>query len=185
LITNDRGAGAVNEAISHGTRVVDLEAGRGLEELEGIIARGLATFIEVGRALLEIQSRRLYLQAGYRSFAVYVTERWDLSEAHAYRQIEAAKVIDILSPIGETSLPANEAQARELAPLVTDPDAVRAVWAEIGATGERVTARVIRGRVAQRLGRVSKKQDRSSATSDCVCPACGHRWPARGIGDST
>jgi hypothetical protein len=94
-------------AITNGTRVVDVEEGRGLEELEGIIARGLGTFIDVGRALLEMQSRRLYLQAGYRSFAVYVTERWDLSETHAYRQIEAAKVIDILSPIGETSLPAN------------------------------------------------------------------------------
>jgi hypothetical protein len=182
-MTQRSGAGAVGEVIRSETRVVDLEEGRGLEELEGIIARGLGTFIDVGRALLEIQSRRLYIKAGYRSFAVYVTERWDLSETHAYRQIEAAKVIDILSPIGETSLPANEAQARELAPLVQDPDAIRAVWAEIGAAGERVTARAIRARVAEQLGRVSKKQERTSAASDSVCPACGHRWPARGVGD--
>jgi hypothetical protein len=175
----------VGEAISRGTRVVGLEDGRGLEELEGIIARGLGTFIEVGRTLLEIQSRRLYLQAGHRSFAVYVTERWDLSEAHAYRQIEAAKVIDILSPIGETSLPANEAQARELAPLVQDPDAIRTIWTEIESTGERVTARAIRARVSEQLGRTPTKRRRAKSPGDCVCPACGHRWPARGVGDPT
>jgi len=39
------------------------------------------------------------------------------------RQIEASKVVDILSPIGDMPLPANEAQARELAPLVDDPEA--------------------------------------------------------------
>jgi hypothetical protein len=166
----------VGEAISNGPRVVELDEGRGLEELEGIIARGLGTFIDVGRALLEIQSRRLHLQAGYRSFAVYVTERWDLSETHAYRQIEAAKVIDILSPIGETSLPANEAQARELTPLVQNPDAIRAVWAEIGATGERVTARAIRAKVTEQLGRNTTKQTRVESSGDCVCPACGHKW---------
>jgi hypothetical protein len=172
----------VDHTISNGTRVVDLEEGRGLEELEGIIARGLGTFIDVGRALLEIQSRRLHLQAGYRSFALYVTERWDLSETHAYRQIEAAKVIDILSPIGESSLPANEAQARELAPLVTDPDAIRAVWADIGATGERVTARAIRARVAEQIGRTMTKQARAKSPGDCVCPACGHKW-SNGAGE--
>src|SRR5207344_215462 len=101
-----------------------------LSELEQVIEHGLGTFVDVGRALLEIQQQRLYRMAGHPTFADYVAKRWDLSTAHAYRQIEASKVVDILSPIGEMPLPANEAQARELAPLVDDPDAVRAVWAE-------------------------------------------------------
>lgn len=105
-----------------------------------------------------------------------MTERWDISETHVYPQIEAAKVIDILSPIGETSLPTSEAQARELTPLVTHPDAIRAIWAEMETTGERVTARAIRARVAQRLGRTPTKQTRFESPGKCVCPACGHEW---------
>ena len=41
-------------------------------ELERIIEHGLGTFVEVGRALLEIQQRRLYRAAGHRTFADYV-----------------------------------------------------------------------------------------------------------------
>ena len=116
-------------------------------ELERVIECGLGMFVDVGRALLEIQQGRLYRPAGHRTFADYVVRRWDLSGTHAYRQIEAAKVVAILSPIEKMPLPANEAQARELAPLVDDPEAVRAVWAETVRRGEgRVTARAIRAR---------------------------------------
>jgi hypothetical protein len=171
----------MGETISKGERAMPSRATGRLEELEGIISHGLVTFIEVGRALLEIQARRLYLQAGYRTFSVYVSERWDLSESHAYRQIDAAKVIDLLSPTGESLLPANEAQARELVPLVADPDAVRAVWSEIEATGERVTARAIRAKVAEQLGRAPTTRTRRESTNECVCPACGHTWTKTGI----
>jgi hypothetical protein len=145
---------------------------RELGELEQIIARGLGTFVEVGLALLEIRSRRLYLKAGYRSFGNYVRERWDLSETHAYRQIEAAKVVEILSPIGER-LPANEAQARELVPLASDPDAVRAVWAEVATSEGKVTARTIRTRVATELGRTLDSPERADLKDREVCPCCG------------
>ena len=60
-------------------------------ELERIIEHGLGTFVEVGRALPEIQGRRLYRAAGHRTFADYVAKRWDLLSAHAYRQIEAVE----------------------------------------------------------------------------------------------
>lgn len=155
------------------------DSAAGLDELEHIIARGLANFIDVGHALLEIQNRRLYRDVGYGSFAVYVTERWDISPAHAYRQIDAAKVIDILSPIGETSIPANEAQARELVPLVEDPNAVRSVWTEtVQATGNRVTARAVRVRVAARTGLAPTRRNRNLSADGLTCPACGHRWAA-------
>ena len=39
-----------------------------------------------------------------------------MGRAHAYRLIDAAKTVKYLSPIGDT-IPANEAQARELAQL--------------------------------------------------------------------
>jgi hypothetical protein len=152
-------------------------------ELERVIERGFGTFVEVGRALLEIQERRLYRGAGHRTFADYVSKRWDLSIAHAYRQIDASKVVDILSPIGEIPLPANEAQARELAPLVGDPEAVRAVWSEAIEYGDgRITARAIRERVTARHPRrrstdVSQVHGRPVGGST-TCPACGHTWSA-------
>jgi hypothetical protein len=149
-------------------------------ELEQIIERGLGTFVEVGRALLEIQQRRLYRGAGHRTFADYVAKRWDLSSAHAYRQIEASKVVDILSPIGEVPLPANEAQARELAPLVNDPEAVRAVWIETIQEGEgRVTARAVRERVSARRPQAHVRHGAHSHEHPArVCPNCGHEWTA-------
>jgi hypothetical protein len=151
------------------------------DQLERTIERGLGTFVEVGHALFEIQERRLYRTVGHRTFADYVTKRWGLSTAHAYRQIEASKVVDILSPIEELPLPANEAQARELACLVDDPDAVRAVWAQTVRDGDgRVTARAIRERVtARRFGADRLKPAISPPTrahAESSCPACGHRW---------
>jgi hypothetical protein len=141
-------------------------------ELEAAIERGSGTFAEVGRALLEIQQRRLYRLAGHRTFAGYVSKRWDLSSAHAYRQIDASKVVDLLAPSGELPLPANEAQARELAPLAHDPDAIRAVWTEtVQGAGGRVTARAIRERVAARRG-----DPRARASETITCPHCGHTW---------
>jgi hypothetical protein len=148
-------------------------------ELERIIERGLGTFVEVGRALLEIQQRRLYRAAGHRTFADYVAKRWDLSSAHAYRQIEASKVVDILSPIGEMPLPANEAQARELAPLVNDPDAVREVWMETIQFGQgRVTAKTIREHVNARHphARAHRHATAIPSSKHATCPACGHQW---------
>jgi len=150
-------------------------------ELEQVIERGLGTFVDVGRALLEIQARRLYLGAGHRTFADYVAKRWDLSASHAYRQIEASKVVDILSPIGEIPLPSNEAQARELTPLVNDPEAVRAVWSEAVQDGHgRVTARAIKAHVAARrpLPARAVKGAHPDVAGDAptVCPSCGHSW---------
>jgi hypothetical protein len=145
-------------------------------ELEQMIERGLGTFADVGRALFEIQQRRLYRAAGHRTFADYVAKRWDLSSAHAYRQIEAAKVVDILAPIGELPLPANEAQARELAPLVHDPEAVRAVWTETVEQGDgRVTAKAVREHVSAWRPDIHPPR---AADSPRVCPHCGHEWPA-------
>lgn len=152
---------------------------RDLDELERVVAHGLRTFIEVGHALLEIQNRQLYRQAGYPSFAAYVADRWALSPAHAYRQISASKIVDILSPIGDTPLPVNEAQARELVPLVDDPDTVRRVWTEtVKATGNRVTARAIRERVTATTG-LTPTQRRPREPSEITCPACGHHWTPR------
>jgi len=95
-----------------------------LADQEAIIAQGLKTFYAVGTALLTIRDQRLYRE-DHSTFEDYCTARWGMQRAHAYRLIEAAGVIDDVSPIGDI-LPINEAQARPLAALPSEQRA--AAW---------------------------------------------------------
>ena len=88
-----------------------------LAHYEAIIERGLATFVEVGKAVLRIRDERLYRET-HKTFEAYCRERWGFEEAHAYRHIQAAEVAAIVSPMGEIP---NEAIARELVPLNGPP----------------------------------------------------------------
>ncbi len=99
-----------------------------LAELEQTIARGLAQFLEVGVALLEIRDARLYREH-HGTFETYCRERWGFRRAHAYRLIQSARVAQTLSPMGDKG-PASERQARQLAPLLGAPDELRAAWQE-------------------------------------------------------
>lgn len=96
-----------------------------LENCERVIERGLKTFVEVGQALCEIRDSRLY-RCSYPTFESYCRDRWKIGRAHAYRLIGAVRVVENLSSNGDTVLPANEAQARELLPY--QPEAQRAFW---------------------------------------------------------
>jgi hypothetical protein len=63
---------------------------RALEEIESAIAnRG----IEDGQDTLEIRDRRLYLQAGFKTFEQYCRERWHLSKTQVNRLTAWARVI--------------------------------------------------------------------------------------------
>jgi hypothetical protein len=106
-----------------------------LVELENVIKQG---FDMAGKALHEIQSSKLY-RATHHSFEAYVKDNFPWSRAHAYRQIEHARVVEILSPIGDKP---NEAQTRELAGL--EPELAREVWqGTIDTTDGKPTARAV------------------------------------------
>lgn len=62
-----------------------------LAELEVAIERGLRGFLLVGRSLLAIQSRELY-RPEYRSFNVYLQQRWTYTPRFARYLIEAAQI---------------------------------------------------------------------------------------------
>ena len=83
-----------------------------LNRLEGVIERGIRSFVEVGSALRTIRDEDLYTDT-HDTFEDYCRERWDMGRAHAYRQIDAAAMVETLSPIGD-KVPTNEAQVREL-----------------------------------------------------------------------
>ncbi len=83
---------------------------RSLAELEQDVQEGLAKYQAVGAALDEIHSRRLY-KPEYPNFRTYLLKRWNISRAHGYRLIAAARLAAV-SPIGDKL--ENEYRARKL-----------------------------------------------------------------------
>src|ERR1022692_1091232 len=120
------------------------------DDLERVIEKGLATFVEVGTALSRIRDGKLYRE-GFATFEDYCRERWGLSRSYAYQQIDAAKIADSLSTIADTPAPASESVARELAPLKNEPAQLRETWEEaVKEHGEKPTAKQVRQVVDRR-----------------------------------
>lgn len=101
-----------------------------LAENEEVIGAGLGTFIDVGRALMEIRNSRQYITAGFDTFDDYCKKRWDIGRDAADDQIAASKVVDC---IGAERAPQSIRAARPLAALLdTDgEEAVRTAWLQI------------------------------------------------------
>jgi hypothetical protein len=128
-----------------------------LIELEAVIESERRCFYTIGKALKEIRDDRLYRELLFDSFEAYLKNRWDMSRAHGYRLIEAARVIDNLSPIGDI-LPENEAQLRPL--IALKPSAQCSIWRDFIATGMELTARNVKRFVSTRMsGPTSCKPD--------------------------
>jgi hypothetical protein len=126
---------------------------RRLLQLESVIKKYRQDFYAVGKALREIRDGRHYHKLAFKSFDSYVRLRWDMGRSHAYRLIEAAGVIDNLSPIGD--LPKNEAQVRPLTKLTAFSQ--RRVWRDFLKTGQRLTALNIKKFVSAHLGEQNTK----------------------------
>ena len=105
-------AKAQQAALTDRSPLVEAETIR-LAALERVIERGKQTFIEVGEALAEIRTKRLYRET-HATFEEYLRKRWGMGRSQAYRLIDASGVVAAMSPIGDK--PASEAQARALAP---------------------------------------------------------------------
>lgn len=103
---------------------------RTLQRCEQTISKGLATFRDVGQALLEIRDSRLYRDS-HATFEAYCSERWEFSRQRAYQLIGAAQTVEAMSTVVDTP-PTTERQIR---PLLTVPEDQRAdVWAEVVET---------------------------------------------------
>ena len=153
-----------------------------LAELELVVERGLQTFSEVGAALLEIRDRRLYRET-HASFEAYCRERWQLSRPAAYRAIDAARVVDVLSPIGDS--PANEAQARELVPLLREgePELVGAMRELREQYGDTFSAVNVKRVVENRLQRIERERSRSAMPEGELAPLTRHGQSEVRLGD--
>jgi hypothetical protein len=123
-----------------------------LNALEQMIDKRRRSFYQIGKALREIRDERLYRELLYDTFEQYLKKRWDMGRSQAYRLIEASRVIDNLSPIGDI-LPQNEAQSRPLRKL--KPVDQRRLWQDFLAAGVELNARNI-GRFAARFANLEK-----------------------------
>jgi 16S rRNA G966 N2-methylase RsmD len=134
-----------------------------LVELEAIIERGLATFMDVGNALLEIRKDQLYLQT-HGTFENYCKERWGWTRQRAYQLMDAADVSRILD-----TPPANAGQAAELVPLKDDEVAVVEAWRDAReqaeALGTKLSAAIVKNAVEKRLGRIRREKAVEEAPS--------------------
>ncbi len=86
-----------------------------LQQLEATIKSGLASFVEIGRALSQISADQLFREEG-ETFEEYCERRWEISRQHGYRLMQASECYDKLKaelPKG-TVLPRNESQLRPL-----------------------------------------------------------------------
>lgn len=138
---------------------------RRLAELEDVVARGLGTFVEVGNALLEIRDSRLYEQT-HLTFESYCNEKWAMGRSYANKLILAAQV-------GTTVPTATERQARELAPLLSQPATLREAWAEVVELHPEPTAQQVREVVQKhRPAPMQTEAERQAAAEK------QHRWAA-------
>lgn len=139
-----------------------------LVECEAVIERGLATFVEVGQALLRIRDERLY-RDDYGTFEDYCRERWQMGRTFAFDTIESSKAMfAIANARPDLPPPANESVVRELRKV--DPLEGPDTWAAVvDLHGDKPTAAQVREVVDQR------KPDRmavhySSATDEWATP---------------
>lgn len=139
-----------------------------LQSLEITIQRGLKYYIEVGTAFLAVRNDGLYKE--YGTFEDYCEKRWNMKRAHAYRMMEASEVIEDLSPIGDIPLPANEAQARELAALPREQRAP--VWEQIveNAPASGITASFVRETVETFQAETRPMKPKSNQAGDIYTP---------------
>jgi hypothetical protein len=143
--TSRRNTSDAQAVIFESVALLPVEAER-LTQLERVVERGLATWVEVTTALVEIRDSKLY-RATHRKFESYCRERWGISRARAYEFINAGKVIAILSGVPDTPLPSNVRQTEELAGL--EPAQQREVWSaavETVPNGKPTAADVKRAR---------------------------------------
>jgi hypothetical protein len=141
-----------------------------LAECEAVIERGLASFLEMGLALLRIRDGRLYRRT-HRTFARYCQQRWGLSRSYAYELMEAGQVAEALSGIADVP---NASIALELAALKDDPATMAAVWWSVLEEGKPTAARV-RARVDEILRPPEQDAGWTPGGSD----ERAHRWEPR------
>lgn len=105
-----------NNTAAQTTETLTASESSRLRACESSIRAGLRSFYNVGRALAEIRSNRLY-RVNYSTFDAYADDKWDMTRARAAQLIFAAHLHDLLALNDVKPLPATESQCRPLASI--------------------------------------------------------------------
>ena len=108
-----------------------------LRELERTIERGLATFLTIGKALIEIRDRRLHREH-YGNFEAYLRDRWAIGISRGNQLIAAVQVSETLLASGVNPATINACNEHQLRPLTRlEPELQPAAWAVATAIEEK------------------------------------------------
>lgn len=149
------------EAAPQGNAPLTQEEQQLLEQSEKTIKAGLGQFVEVGKALSEIDVHQLY-RLEFDTFKDYCRQRWGMSDKYAYRLINAAKCVTVLkeklTAQNVSTFPANEYQVRPL--LGLDPEKWPDAWQNVlkNTAGEQITSDCIEGVVDELAGKPKSKK---------------------------
>ena len=148
--------------------VLDATEQADLATCEGVIDRGLRTFVEVGTALLTIRDRRLYRRE-HATFEDYCQERWGMSERRSYQLMAAAGVVENLKNFSGFQ-PQRESHAAPLTQL--PPEAQPVAWqrAVETAPGGKVTAAHVQAVVDDLTAKPAREWYQSSDSDDWWTP---------------
>ena len=117
-------------------------------------------FYEAGTALRGLRDQKLY-RSTHRTFEEYCYERFGMQRAYPYRLMDAASVVDNLSPIGDI-LPTTESQCRPLARLEINNQCE--VWQQ---AVEEAGGRVPTGRIVKSIVERLKEKPLIKASAFC------------------
>ena len=100
------------------------------KRLDKIVRKGVEAFMECGKALIEIQEKKLWRAGGWPTWEAYCHQVAGLSKSYASRIINATRVALELGkelPIGNSVAPVSESQVRPLLKLA-EPDQQALAW---------------------------------------------------------
>ncbi len=145
-----------------------------LKKLVTIIQDNMKGFYIIGCSLMEILDNRLYREISDR-FEDFCRDHLCISQAYAYRQIAAAKVVKNLSPNGDIpkavknfspngDIPINESQARPLSRL--KPEEQRLAWRHANDIADAAERKVTARDVSRAVSLVAGKEGSADKRSD-------------------
>lgn len=141
-----------------------------LRTLENEIRSGMEEFYYTGMKLKEIRDDELYKEDGFETWEAYCREKWEWSQRHALRLIEAAEYRAKLpsGPSGSTDW--SERSVRELTRIPDKKQAAR-VAAQVVKAVEESAAKVAKDPDAKPL-KLSAATVRQFVNVDGACTIC-------------
>lgn len=120
--------------------------------------------------LVELYEGGAHTALKYPSWGEYFQAEFGGSYRRGYELLQAGRVLESVRQ-GALGVSINERQARELAPLLDEPEALREAWAEVVDLHPKPTAAQVREVVARRI-EPQTEAEREAAAEKL------HRWAA-------